>query len=87
MSERTLKVAVVQPRLRVGEVEDNMVRCEGLIRSAHREHSPEVILLPEGFTSPNMYGKAMKGVARPVDGAPFQMLRNLARELDCTIGG
>jgi predicted amidohydrolase len=87
MSERTLKVAVVQPRLRVGEVEDNMVRCEGLIRSAHREHSPQVILLPEGFTSPNMYGKAMKGVARPVDGAPYQMLRNLARELDCTIGG
>jgi predicted amidohydrolase len=87
MSERTLKVAVVQPRLKVGAVEDNMVRCEGLVRSAHREHSPEVILLPEGFTSPNMYGKAMKGVARPVDGAPYRMLRSLARELECTVGG
>jgi predicted amidohydrolase len=87
MNERKLKVAVVQPRLQVGAVEDNMIRCEGLVRSAHREHSPEVILLPESFTTPNMYGPAMKGVARPVDGAPYRMMRDLARELDCTIGG
>ncbi|MGQ0844985.1 MAG: carbon-nitrogen hydrolase family protein [Sporichthyaceae bacterium] len=82
-----LKVAVVQPRLQVGQVESNMSRCEGLVRSAYREHNPQVILLPEGFTSPNMYGKAMKGVARPVDGAPYRMLQNLARELDVTVGG
>jgi predicted amidohydrolase len=87
MSERTLKVAVVQPRLQVGAVEDNMIRCEGLVRAAYREHNPDVILLPESFTTPNMYGRAMKGVARPVDGAPYQMMRNLARELGCTIGG
>jgi predicted amidohydrolase len=86
MSSR-IKVAVVQPRLEVGAVEANLRRLEGLVRSAHREHSPEVILLPEAMTSPNMYGKAMKGVARPVDGAPYQLLRTLARELDCTVGG
>ena len=83
----TLKVAVVQPRLQVGEVETNMARCEGLVRSAAREHNPQVILLPESFTTPNMYGKKMKGVARPVDGAPYKMLQKLARELDVTVGG
>ncbi|MGQ0466322.1 MAG: carbon-nitrogen hydrolase family protein [Sporichthyaceae bacterium] len=83
----TLKVAVVQPRLKVGEVEANMARCEGLVRSAAREHNPAVILLPEGFTSPNMYGNAMKGVARPVDGAPYLLLQKLARELDVVVGG
>jgi predicted amidohydrolase len=87
MSERKLRVAVVQPRLQVGAVEDNMIRCEGLVRSAYREHSPEVILLPESFTSPNMYGPAMRGVARSVDGPPYHMMRDLARELGCTIGG
>jgi len=84
---RRLKIAVVQPRLQVGEVDANLARVEGLVRSAHREHSPEVILLPEGMTSPNMYGRAMRNVARPVDGKPYQLLRSLARELDCTIGG
>lgn len=51
MSKR-LKVAVVQPRLRVGEVDANLARCADLVRSAHREHAPEVILLPEAMTSP-----------------------------------
>jgi predicted amidohydrolase len=84
---RRLKVAVVQPRLQVGEVDANLARCADLVRSAHREHAPEVILLPEAMTSPNMYGRAMRGVARPVDGAPYLMLRQLARELGCTVGG
>jgi predicted amidohydrolase len=87
LNSSTLKVAVVQPRLKVGEVDFNLGRVEALVRSAHAEHGAAVILLPEGMTSPNMYGRAMRGVARPIDGAPFQLLRSLARELDCTVGG
>lgn len=84
---RRLKVAVIQPRLLVGEVEANLARVEGLVRSAHREHSPEVILLPEAMTSPNMYGRPMQKVARPVDGKPYRMLQALARETGATVGG
>ena len=81
------RLAAVQPALRLGEVEANLARIEDLIRDAHREHSPEVITVPESMTTPNVYSKVMRGVARPVDGQPFQLLTRLARELDCVIGG
>jgi predicted amidohydrolase len=84
---RTVKIAAVQPALRVGEVDWNLKRCEELVRAAAREHSPEVIILPEAFNGPNVYDKKLRNVAAPVDGAPYQMLKNLARELGCTVGG
>lgn len=88
MSEpRTIRIAAVQPALRLGEVDANLARIEDLIRDAHREHAPEVITVPEAMTSPNVYSPRMDGVARPVDGQPFQLLARLARELDCVIGG
>lgn len=81
------RLAVVQPALAVGEVDANLARLEGLIRDAHREHAPDVILVPEACTSPNVYAKALMGVPRPVDGAPFQLVTGLARELGCVVGG
>jgi predicted amidohydrolase len=87
MNERTVTVVAVQPRVDVGEVERNLVHLEDLIRRAHREHDPDMITLPEAMTSPNVYAKPMHGVARPVDGQPFQMLTRLARELGCVVGG
>jgi predicted amidohydrolase len=81
------RLAVVQPALTLGAVEQNLVRIEDLIRDAHREHSPDVILVPEACTSPNVYAKVLLGAARPIDGQPFQLLTRLARELDCVIGG
>jgi predicted amidohydrolase len=83
----TVKVAAVQPALRLGEVAWNLARIDELIRDAHREHSPDVITVPEAMTSPNVYSPLMDGVARPVDGQPFQLLTRLARELECVIGG
>ena len=47
---RTVKVAAVQPALRVGELDWNLKRCEELVRDAAREHNPDVIVLPEAFT-------------------------------------
>lgn len=88
MSPRTpIRVAAIQPALAVGEVEANLARLEDLIRDCHREHDPQVIVLPEAMTSPNVYHPKMRPVARPVDGAPFQLLTRLARELDCSISG
>jgi predicted amidohydrolase len=84
---KPVKVAAVQAHLELAAVERNLARIEDLIRDAHREHDPAVIVVPEAMTSPNVYNKAMKGVTRPIDGAPFQLLTRLARELDCVIGG
>ena len=81
------RIAVVQPALELGEVERNLARVEDLIRDAHREHGAEVIVVPEGFTTPNVYAKVLRGAARPVDGQPLQMLTRLARELDCVLAG
>jgi predicted amidohydrolase len=86
-AERMLRVAAVQPALRLGEADANLARIEDLIRDAHREHSPEVITVPESMTTPNVYSPLMHRVARPVDGQPFQLITRLARELDCVIGG
>ncbi|HUR75131.1 MAG TPA: carbon-nitrogen hydrolase family protein, partial [Sporichthya sp.] len=58
----TVRIAAIQPALEVGEVERNLRRCEQLVRDAHREHSPQVIVLPEAFTSPNMYDPKLRSV-------------------------
>ncbi len=57
------RIAVVQPALALGEVEQNLARVEDLIRDAHREHGAEVIVVPEGFTTPNVYAKVLRGTA------------------------
>jgi predicted amidohydrolase len=81
------RIAVIQPQLALGEVESNLRRVEDLVRDAHREHSPEVIVLPEAFSSPNVYAEAIRHVPRPIDGQPLQLLTRLARELDCVLAG
>lgn len=81
------RVAVVQPALRLGAVAENLARVEDLVRDAHREHAPDVVLLPEACTSPNVYARVLRDSALPVDGQAFQLLTRLARELDCVVGG
>ncbi|GAA0634589.1 hypothetical protein GCM10009547_43320 [Sporichthya brevicatena] len=82
-----LRVAAVQPAVMVGDVLGNLERLERLIRDAHREHHPSLIVLPEAMTSSNLYHPALRNVPRPVDGPAFQMLTRLARELECAISG
>lgn len=84
---RALRAVAIQPSLRLGEVGWNLRRCADLVRQAVREHSPDLVVLPEAMTSPNGYGRAMETVARPVDGEPLHVLRTLAREGDCVVGG
>lgn len=84
---RTVKIAAVQPALALGDVEKNLIRLEDLIRDAVKEHSPDIVTVPEAASSPNVYSRAMRDVARPVDGAPMQLYRQLSRELGVTVGG
>ncbi|WP_205695786.1 carbon-nitrogen hydrolase family protein [Conexibacter sp. SYSU D00693] len=81
------RVVAIQPRLRLGEVEHNLRRVEDLVRQAAREHQPDAVFLPEAMTSPNAYGPQMHHVARPLLGAPLEVLRRLAREHGCLVGG
>ena len=81
------RLAVVQPQLTLGDVTGNLTRLEDLVRDAHREHSPDAILLPEACTSPNVFRKELRDTALPIDGQAFQLLTRLARDLDCVIGG
>jgi predicted amidohydrolase len=86
-SKRRVKLAAVQPALKLGQIEWNLAHVEELIRDAHREHSPDVITVPESMTSPNVYSPKMHLAPRSIDGQPFQLLTRLARELDCVVGG
>jgi menaquinone-9 beta-reductase len=82
-----VKVAAIQPRLEIGEVERNLARIEDLIRQAHREHNADLIVAPEAMTSPTVYHPSLRSVARPVDGAPYRLLVQLSRQLGCAVGG
>lgn len=81
-----MRLAVVQPTLELGAVEQNIAHVEDLIRDADREHGAAAIIVPEAYTTPNVFAKILRGTARPVDGQPLQMLTRLARELDCVLG-
>jgi len=84
---QTVKIAAVQPALRLGDVENNLHRLEELIRAAVAEHQPEIVTVPEAASSPNVYSRLMRSVARPIDGAPMRLYRHLARELGVVVGG
>ena len=84
---RTITVAAVQPALSLADVDNNLVRLESLIRDAHRQHDPDVIIVPEAASSPNVHHPAMRTVPRPELGAPYQLLTGLARELNVVVGG
>ncbi|HEV7685130.1 MAG TPA: nitrilase-related carbon-nitrogen hydrolase, partial [Acidimicrobiia bacterium] len=71
---RTVKIAAVQPALRLAEPDWNMKRCEDLVREAAKEHNPDVVILPEAFTCPNVYDQRLRSMAQPVDGPAYQML-------------
>ena len=84
---RQLKIAVVQPALRLGEQEWNLRRVEALVRDAVREHHPDVVVLPEAYNTPNVYHPVLRRTPVPIDGAPYQLLKKMAHEHGCWIGG
>ena len=85
--ERTCRIAVIQLTVAIGEVDRNLRHVEDLVRQCAREHDPDLILLPESMTTQSVFHPAMRDVARPVDGEPYELLRRLAREFGCIVGG
>lgn len=84
---RTITVAAVQPALKLADVDNNLARVEALVRDAHRAHRPDVIVVPEAASAPNVHHPAMRTVPRPELGAPRQLLTGLARELGVVVAG
>lgn len=84
---RTITVAAVQPALELADVDNNLLRLESMIRDAHRAHNPDVIIVPEAASAPNVHHPAMRTVPRPERGAPYQLLTGLAKELGVIVGG
>jgi len=84
---RSLKVAVVQPALRLADQAWNLKHIDGLVRAAVREHGPDVVVLPEAYNTPNVYHKVLRTTPVLINGEPYQHLKRMAREHDCWVTG
>jgi predicted amidohydrolase len=85
-SPRKLRVAAVQMRPKLGDVEANLAQAEQLVREAIRQGA-ECIVLPELFTTAAAYHEDMIRAIRPLSGAPAQFLADSAREAGVALGG
>ncbi len=84
--EQVLKVAALQMTPKLGDVEANLQQAEQLILQAQRQGA-QWIVLPEMFTSAVAFHPDMPAAIRPLDGAPAQMMKRLARQGGSVIGG
>jgi predicted amidohydrolase len=84
---RLVRVAAIQIHPALADVSGNLERAERLIREAISQRA-EWIVLPEFFTSGLAFDPVnLPNAPRPLDGAPMQMLKRLAREGRASIGG
>ncbi|MBI9073881.1 MAG: carbon-nitrogen hydrolase family protein [Desulfatibacillum sp.] len=81
-----MKVAAVQMRAALGEVETNLKSAENLVKDAFASGA-KMVILPEFFPSAMAFHPKMIRAARPLDGAPMELLKRLAREHDGIVGG
>ncbi len=82
----SLRVAAIQMLAVLGDVDANLAMAERLVRRAFAQGA-EWAILPEFFTSGVAFHPVMLDAARPVDGAPAQLLRSLARQHGGVVGG
>jgi len=81
-----MRVAAIQMEAQIGAVEENCAAAERLVVEAIREGA-ELVILPEFFTSSAAFHPSLLDAARPIDGAPRQLLCRLAREQNAIVGG
>lgn len=81
-----LRVAAVQMRAELANVEANLTKAERLVHTAFRRGARWVIL-SELFPSGIAFYPDMAKTVRPIDGAPVQLLRRLARQGGGSVGG
>lgn len=85
-SVKGVKVAAVQLVPELGDVAENLQRCEALGDEAGRQGA-EWIVLPEFFTTGMAFVDRMADAALPPDGAATQLMLALARRHRATVGG
>lgn len=85
-AQQKLRVAAIQMAPRLGDVAANLEQAERLILQAQKQGA-EWIALPEMFTTAAAFHPDMLSAIRPLDGAPAQLLKRLARQGNCVIGG
>jgi predicted amidohydrolase len=86
-AQKRVRVAAIQLHPKLADVSANLVRSEQLIREAISRQA-EWIVLPEFFTSGLAFDPVnLPDSPRPLDGAPTQMLKRMAREGQAAVGG
>jgi predicted amidohydrolase len=83
---RPVRVAAVQLEPAIGDVAENLARCEALGDAAGAAGA-EWIVLPEFFTTGMAFDDAIAAAALPEDGAALALLRRLAVRHGATVGG
>ncbi|HYF24617.1 MAG TPA: carbon-nitrogen hydrolase family protein [Baekduia sp.] len=83
----TKRVVAIQLRPKPFDVEGNLRHIADLVGEAVREHSPDMVFLPEVSAAPNLAHRHMHGVVRPFDGPALRTYRELARRHGCVVGG
>lgn len=83
----TRRVVAVQLQVEIGDVERNLRHIADIVGQAAREHGPDMIFLPESANHPNIHGSVMRRVTEPISGPTLAVLRGLAAEHDCIVGG
>jgi len=82
----TIRVAAVQMTTELVNVDANLAKAERLVRAAF-ERGAKWVILPEFFSSGNAFHPEMARATRALDGPPAELLRDLARQGNATVGG
>jgi predicted amidohydrolase len=81
-----VRVAAVQLESAVGQVAENLGRCERLADEAGRRGA-ELIVLPEFFTTGMAFREELADAALPLEGPAAELLISLARRHRAMVGG
>ena len=83
---KSMRVAAIQMRARLADVEANLRSADRLVQEAFRKGA-EWVILPEFFTSAVGFNRKMLDVAEPLEGRAMELLKRLAREHQGVVGG
>jgi predicted amidohydrolase len=86
ITDNELRVAATQMTPQRGAVDANVVQAEQLVREGAAKDAA-LIVLPEMFTSAAAFHQNMVKAIRPLDGAPAQLLEDMARKENAIVGG
>lgn len=81
-----MRVAAIQMRARLADVDYNLERAEGLLEQGFARGC-EMVILPEFFTSGVAFHPDMAAVAMPLEGPALDLLVNAARKHGGYAGG